>query len=188
MSAGTASGTAAGAMAADRAVAPDAAERRLFRRAAGRFPTGVTVITAMADGQPHGMTANAFSTVSMDPLMILVSLGNTSRLREHALREGAFAVTVLAAHQEADARHFADPARAPGAAGFAGRPWRAADHAGSPVLTEGVAAFDCSVAAAFPAGDHTVLLGRVERFDVLSHRPPLLFADSRLLPGPRPGP
>ncbi|QHC22571.1 flavin reductase family protein [Streptomyces sp. GS7] len=184
MSAMAASPTATGPAPSAGTAGPDAAERRRFRRAAGRFPTGVTVVTATADGQPHGTTVNAFSTASMDPLMILVALGNDSRLREHALHSGSFAVTVLAAHQEADARHFADPARPPGAAGFAGRPWRTAGHARSPVLTEGVAAFDCSLAAAFPAGDHTVLLGRVERFDVLSDGPPLLFADSRLLPGP----
>ncbi|MFC6063209.1 flavin reductase family protein [Streptomyces ochraceiscleroticus] len=162
------------------------AERRRFRRAAGRFPTGVTVVTALAGGVPHGTTVNAFATASVDPLMILVTLGNGSRLLGQALHSRRFAVTVLAAHQEADARWFADPGRPAGAAGFAGRPYRPAAYAGSPVLTEGVAAFDCALAGAFPAGDHTVLVGRAEEFEVLSAAPPLLFTDSRFHPGPRP--
>ncbi|MFD9631595.1 flavin reductase family protein [Streptomyces violascens] len=170
---------------APRTAAPsDEAARRSFRRAAGRFPTGVTVITTVLDGEPHGTTVNAFATASMDPLMILVALGRRSRLREQILRSGSFAATVLAAHQEPDARWFADSARPAGAEGFAGRPWRPAAHSGAPVLLDGVAAFDCSLAATYPAGDHTVLIGRVEAFEELSQDPALLFSDSRLVACP----
>ncbi|MGW5532176.1 flavin reductase family protein, partial [Streptomyces xanthochromogenes] len=77
-----------------------------------------------------------------------------------------------------------DSARPGGAEGFAGRPWRPAAHSGAPVLLDGVASFDCSLAATCPAGDHTVLIGRVEAFEELSQEPALLFSDSRLAAAP----
>lgn len=73
-------------------------------------------------------------------------------------------------------------ARPSGAAGFAGRSWRPAAHCGAPVLLDAVAYFDCAVHATHPTGDHTLLVGRVEDFGVLSHAPALMFADSRLGP------
>lgn len=153
---------------------------RQFRLAAGRFPSGVTVVTTVADGEPHGTTVNAFTTVSLSPLMILVVLGATSRLHDKIHRSGMFTATVLGGHQEDDARWFADSARPSGLTGFAGRAWRPATFSGAPVLTEGIAYFDCAVAAAYPAGDHTVFIGAVEDFERISDRPALLFADSRL--------
>jgi flavin reductase (DIM6/NTAB) family NADH-FMN oxidoreductase RutF len=156
---------------------------RRFRRAAARFPTGVTVVTALAaDGQPHGTTVNSFTTVSLDPRLILIALGRRSRLHEVILAGSDFAVSVLAGTQQEDARRFADPARPPGAAGFAGRAWRPATHCGAPVLLDAVAYFDCAVHAAHSTGDHTLLVGRVQDFGVLGHTPALLFADSRLGP------
>ncbi|MET9323426.1 flavin reductase family protein [Streptomyces sp. NPDC003038] len=164
-------------------LAEDAATaRRRFRRTAGRFATGVTVVTTHADGQPHGTTVNSFTTVSMDPFMVMVSLGRGSRLHDRILDSWTFCVSVLAADQEADATWFADRSRPSGAEAFADRPWRAAPRSGAPILLDGVAYFDCTVADARPAGDHTLLLGRVESFAVLSDRPALVFADSRFVP------
>ncbi|GAA3143533.1 hypothetical protein GCM10010449_73870 [Streptomyces rectiviolaceus] len=166
-----------------RAAHPDAgAARRAFRQTAGRFPTGVTVVSTVVDGQPHGTTVNSFTTVSMDPLLVLVSLGRSSRLHDHVLNGWRFAVTVLSDRQEGDARWFADPARPVGREAFGGRPWSAAPYSGAPVLLDGVAYFDCAVEDAHPAGDHTLLLGRAESFGVLSDRPALLFSDSRFAP------
>ncbi|MEV3987628.1 flavin reductase family protein [Streptomyces sp. NPDC049837] len=155
-----------------------------FRRTAGRFPTGVTVVSGIDGGRPHGTTVNAFATVSLDPLVIMVALGQRSRLRSRIVRSGAFAVSLLSARQTSDARWFADPARPDGEDAFAGRPWKPGPHSGAPVLLDAVGYFDCSVRATHSAGDHTVVLGDVEAFDVLSDEPPLLFHDSRLLPGP----
>ncbi|TJZ59105.1 flavin reductase [Streptomyces piniterrae] len=157
---------------------------RHFRRAAGRFPTGVTVVSGTLDGRPHGTTVNAFTTVSMDPLIIMVALGQHSRLRTLILHSGAFAVTVLSARQSRDARWFAASDRPDGEEAFVGRPWKPGPHSGAPVLLDGVGYFDCSVRATHTAGDHTVVLGNVEAFDVLSEEPPLLFHDSRLVPAP----
>ncbi|MFH8802238.1 flavin reductase family protein [Streptomyces sp. NPDC017936] len=157
----------------------------LFRRAAGRFPTGVTVLTTLADGEPYGMTANAFMTVSLDPLLVAVGIGHRARAHEHVLRSGRFAVTVLAGHQEPAARRFADPARPVGEAAFAADAWTRAPATGCPVLTEGAAWFDCTVHATHPTGDHTLVVGRVEAFAPLDADHPLIFLNSDFTaPGP----
>lgn len=149
-----------------------------FRRTAGRFPTGVTLLTTVTDGQPHGLTVNAFTTVSLAPLLVLASLRTGSRTYHHVRRSGVFAVTVLGAHQERVARLFADPNRPEGAKAFQGIPWRAAPHTGCPILSDGLGYFDCAVERSCPAGDHTVLIGAVRAFDLLNDRTPLLFVRS----------
>ncbi|MFJ6793783.1 flavin reductase family protein [Streptomyces sp. NPDC091268] len=155
---------------------------RRFRRTAGRFPTGVTVVTTLDEGRPHGTTVNSFTTVSVDPCLVLVALGHRSRLHDKILSSTSFAVSVLSDTQERDARWFADPARPAGAEAFTGRPWRAAPYSGAPILLEGVAYFDCAVEEARRAGDHTLLVGRVETFGVLRDGPALTFADSAFTP------
>ncbi|MCY0927954.1 flavin reductase family protein [Streptomyces sp. H27-H1] len=151
---------------------------RRFRSAAGRFPTGVTVVTALEGGRPHGTTVNSFTTVSVDPCLVLVALGHRSRMHDKLLLAGSFTVSVLSDTQEDDARWFADPARPDGAEAFIGRPWRTAAHSGAPILLDGVAYFDCAVEETRRAGDHTLVVGRVEEFGVLRDGPALVFADS----------
>lgn len=150
-----------------------------FRRTAARFPTGVTVLSTVLDGEPHGMTVNSFATISIDPLLVLVSINNNSRTYERITRSGVFAVTVLGSCQQHVARWFADSTRPAGVAAFAGMPWRPAPHSRSPILLEGVSYFDCVVDQMHLAGDHTMVVGAVRAFDVLSDRPPLLFVRSR---------
>ncbi|MGW8330371.1 flavin reductase family protein [Streptomyces sp. NPDC055897] len=166
------------------AVPPESeAPGRRFRRTAGRFPTGVTVVTTLdQDRRPHGTTVNSFTTVSMDPCLVLVALGHSSRLHDKILASSAFTVSVLSATQEHEARWFADPARPAGVDAFTGRPWSPAPYSGAPILLDGVAYFDCAVEEARPAGDHTLLVGRVETFGVLSDVPALTFADSAFTP------
>jgi flavin reductase len=161
----------------------DATGRR-FRHAAGHFPTGVTVLSTVVDGQPHGMTVSSFTTVSISPLLVLVSVRRDARVHRHILRSRVFAVTVLGADQEQLARWFANPHRPAGAQAFTGLDWHPAPHTGSPVLAGGISYFDCLVRDAYPAGDHTVLTGHVQAFDVLSERLPLLFVRSRYVPAP----
>lgn len=176
---GASSTSASGASGASGADAPGTeTPGRRFRRTAGRFPTGVTVVTTLDQGRPHGTTVNSFTTVSMDPCLVLVALGHRSRLHDKILASSSFTVSVLSDTQEDDARWFADPARPAGADAFTGRPWRPAPHSGAPILLDGVAYFDCAVQEARRAGDHTLLVGRVETFGVLCDRPALTFADS----------
>lgn len=151
-----------------------------FRHAAGRFPTGVTVLSTVLDGEPYGMTVNSFASISLDPLLVLVSLDNNSRTFEQVERSGVFAVTVLGTGQQQVARWFANPGRPPGGYAFAGTPWWPAPCTGSPVLADGISYFDCVVDRSHVAGDHTVVIGAVRTFDVLSDRPPLLFVQRQL--------
>jgi flavin reductase (DIM6/NTAB) family NADH-FMN oxidoreductase RutF len=139
-----------------RASAVAAAE---LRSAMGRFATGVTVVTSVdAAGTPVGTTANAVTSVSLDPPLVLVCLERAS-LTLRALREhGAFAVNVLAqTHLELSAvfaRRGSEGA------------WAGVAHAmcstGCPRLAGGLAAIDCSVDRLYPGGDHEIVVGRVE--------------------------
>ncbi|MET8813821.1 flavin reductase family protein [Streptomyces sp. NPDC004549] len=158
--------------------------RREFSRTAARFPTGVTVLTTVADGEPHGMTVNAFATASLDPLLILTALGNTSRTARSILQAGRFAVSVLGADQQDTARWFADRSRPTGGESFAGRGWQSAPYTGCPVLDGAVAYFDCTVHDTYPAGDHTVVIGEVHAFDSRPGGDSLLFFGSRFSAAP----
>lgn len=155
-------------------------ETARFRDAAGRFATGVTVVSTLADGVPHAMTVNSFMSVSIEPLLVLVSLRNDARTRRHIHRSGVFAVTVLGADQESVARWFAHPQRPAGAMAFADVDWRPGPVTGAPVLPDGVGYFDCEVQATHSAGDHSLIVGAVVDFDVLADRAPLLFVRSRI--------
>jgi flavin reductase (DIM6/NTAB) family NADH-FMN oxidoreductase RutF len=156
-----------------------------FRHAASQYPTGVTLLATMVGDQPHGMTVNSFITVSLRPLMVLVSVNQPGRTYELIRRSGVFAITVLSAEQQDMASWFADPNRPAGAGAFAHVAWQPAAHTGSPILTDGVCYFDCVVDDLRPAGDHAVVIGCVRAFAVLSQRPPLLFVHGRMVGSPR---
>ena len=132
-----------------------------FREAMGRFATGVTVITAAGPGGPAGLTANAFSSVSMDPPLALVCIDKRSRSGLAVQAAGRFAVHVLGAGQEAAARAFARQ----GAEGFGVAEWRAAD-CGTPLLERFLSRFTCRTHAVHDGGDHLIVVGRVERIDL----------------------
>jgi flavin reductase len=155
-----------------------------FRRTAGQFPTGVTVLSTALDGEPYGMTVNSFASVSLRPPLVLVSVNRESRTYEHIRKSGVFAITVLSADQQEVARWFANADRPAGADSFASVAWRPGPYTGSPILVDGVSYFDCVVNALHRTGDHTLVIGGVRAFDVLSERPPLLFVRSRFLQTP----
>ena len=146
-----------------------------FRQAMGSFPTGVTVVTvASGDGAMHGVTVNSFSSVSLDPMLVLVCLTETSRAAGLIERAGAFAVNVLSAGQRDISSWFANPDRPAGPAMFDGVPLEPG-VTGSPVLAGAAASFDCRLRQSYRAGDHLIVLGEVV---ALVHRPqlePLVF-------------
>jgi flavin reductase len=146
-----------------------------LRKAVGSFPTGVTVVTvACDDGSVHGMTVNSFSSVSLDPMLVLVCLNKTSRGLGLIERAGAFVVNVLSAGQQDVSRWFADRHRPVGSAMFDGIPFEPG-VTGCPVLAEATASFDCQLRQSHRAGDHLIVLGEVV---ALVHRPqlePLIF-------------
>ena len=146
-----------------------------FRTAMGSFPTGVTVVTvASDDGSMHGTTVNSFSSVSLDPMLVLVCLNETSRGVGLIERAGAFAVNVLSAGQQDVSRWFADRHRPAGSTMFDGVPFEPG-VTGCPVLAGAVASFDCRLRQSHRAGDHLIVLGEVV---ALVHRrdlAPLIF-------------
>jgi flavin reductase (DIM6/NTAB) family NADH-FMN oxidoreductase RutF len=145
-----------------------------FRTALGAFATGVTVITTQSADHPYGMTANAFSSLSLDPPLVLVCVKSQAEGSQIIETNGIFAVNVLGADQEALSRYFSSRDRPRGEEAF-----KEISHSrgltGSPIL-EGVAAFlDCRIIARHPAGDHVIFIGEVLALGVDSSVAPLLF-------------
>ena len=134
---------------------PEGGNERAYRDALGSFTTGVTVVTAMSEQGPIGMTVNSFTSVSLEPPLILWSPAKGSS--KHASFEKAlhFAVHVLSAEQDHMCRAFSRGGR-----GFAGLRWTLSDE-GVPILHDTLARFECRRSAAHDAGDHTLILGRV---------------------------
>lgn len=148
-------------------------DKRAYRRALGHFATGVTIITANADGHMGSLTANSFSSVSLEPPLIQWALGKSSHSLSVFENARHFAVNVLAADQSDLASHFARS----GGEKFAGVSWQ--PGLGEAPMLPGVAAvFECTRHSMIDAGDHFIVLGRVERF-ARYDRPLLLFANGR---------
>lgn len=147
----------------------EAAAREL-RNVMGRFATGVTVVTTTHKGTIHGMTANAFLSVSLRPPLVLVSLGRC-RMSEMLPRTGRYGVSVLASDQEHFAAHFAGQRASEVAPEFV---W----ENDLPHLSGALAHVGCRVVDVHPAGDHVLWIGEVEHLD---HRDgePLLFYTGR---------
>lgn len=148
-------------------------DSRAFRRALGHFATGVTVVTAQSEGRLVALTANSFSSVSLDPPLVLWSIDRASR-NLPVFREAAhFAINVLTSDQIALATRFARS----GDDKFAGLPWRPG-RGGAPLLPDVAATFECRSEIQHEAGDHVVMIGRVERF-ARYNQPLLLFSQGR---------
>jgi flavin reductase (DIM6/NTAB) family NADH-FMN oxidoreductase RutF len=121
------------------------------------------------------MTVNAFAAVSLDPMLVLVCIRQDSEMRRLFDELDFFAVSVLAADQEPVARWFANPRRPAGLKQFDAVAWRAGVATGSPLIDQALAWLECAVVQQIPAGDHTILLGRVLSFDCATGAEPLTF-------------
>ena len=140
----------------------------------GGFATGVNIITTRGEDHAYGMTASAFSSVSLDPPLILVCIGISAAGSEMIRRNGVFAVNILAAEQEPISRFFASKDRPRGRDAFRGIPHRQS-VSGSPII-EGVHGYlDCSVHAVHEAGDHLIFIGEVLSLGTDPEKEPLLF-------------
>jgi 3-hydroxy-9,10-secoandrosta-1,3,5(10)-triene-9,17-dione monooxygenase reductase component len=148
-------------------VTPD--DRR-FRDVLGHFATGVTIITAIDDGEPVGIAANAFASLSLDPPLVLFCVAHSSSTWPRIQRAGKFAINILGEHHESLSQLFATK----GADRFTSTPWRTG-VSGSPVLDEAIAYVDCELEAEYPGGDHLIVVGRVVDLDVRDGGRPLLF-------------
>ena len=135
-------------------------EARKLRNALGRFPTGVTVITTRTpDGRREGLTANSFAALSLDPPLVLWSLGSASKSLPSFQRAGLFVINVLSAHQADLSHHFATPRedKFEGVETLAGL-------GGCPLLAGALACFECEAQQSLETGDHLLFIGRVMRF------------------------
>jgi len=146
-----------------------------FRQALGHFATGVTVITVnRGQRQVHGMTANAFTSVSLVPPLVLVCVDHSARTHPLLKEQKRFGVNVLAEEQEALARYFADANQSHETATHQGVRF-AFTPRGTPLLETCLAQFECALVAAHEAGDHTIFVGRVEDATIHQGRPLLFY-------------
>lgn len=150
-------------------------EVRELRRILGQFATGVTVVTTTLDGTPHGLTVNAFSSLSLDPPQVLVCLKRDNRSAPAFARAGHFAVNVLGERQVGLALLFAGPSERK----FAGLDHRPAPRSGAPLLGGVHAWLDCAVIDRLhPAGSHDIYIGRLLEHGA-GDAPPLVFHGGR---------
>jgi flavin reductase (DIM6/NTAB) family NADH-FMN oxidoreductase RutF len=143
------------------------ADQTRFRQALGSFATGVTIVTTEHDGQVHGMTANGFMSVSLDPPLVVVSIAHQARMHELLEASGSYGVSVLAQTQAQLSSH------------FAGKPEEGATipfvaEAGVPLIEGAIAQVAAKICDAHPAGDHTLFIGEVLHFDWRDGQP-LIF-------------
>lgn len=151
-------------------------DQRELRNAFSQFATGVTVITTTdLDGRSYGLTANSFSSVSMDPALLLFCPSKTIASLPVLERSGHFTVNILGANQQELARQFARPSEDK----FSG-----VDHSvgifGDPVLEGCLATFQCSLYSNHDAGDHRVLIGQVHEFAFHPEHEALLFHQGQM--------
>ena len=138
-----------------------------FRAALSRFVSGVTVVTALGkDNLPAGITVSAFSSLSLDPPLILACIDKRASLHDHLTEGSYFAVNILAEDQQDISRLFAskDEDR------FNGTRYRWG-VSGAPLLDGSVAYIECRVVHAYPGGDHTIIVGEVESTSIADHKP-----------------
>ncbi len=146
-----------------------------FRKVMGLFAAGVTVIAAREGDEIHGMTANAVTSVSLDPLLVLVCVDKRARMNRFLESAGGFSINILSEDQEALSRYFAGSWKPTLPPEFRFLPWQ-----GGPRLVGCVGAAGCAIDRTIEVGDHRIVLGRV----IALHEgdptaPPLLFFGGR---------
>jgi flavin reductase (DIM6/NTAB) family NADH-FMN oxidoreductase RutF len=133
-------------------------DKDLFRAVLGRFASGVTIVTTTdADGKDHGMTVSAFSSLSLDPPLVIVCVAHNASMWPVIQQADVFAINILAADQEALSRRFSskEDDRFDGVGFTRG-------NTGVALLDDTLAAVECRVTAIIPQGDHSILVGNVE--------------------------
>ena len=157
------------ALAAQANLAP-ALEARSFRDALGRFATGVAFVTAAPDGEPAGLIVNSLTSVSLEPPLVSFCPSRSSLTWSRMRRAGRFGVNVLGRQHE----RFAMRATPAGADRFAGLNWELGPR-GVPLLTDALVTLECEILAEHPAGDHWIVVGRVNDVRTSPLKDPLVF-------------
>jgi flavin reductase len=151
---------------------PDALD---LRQVMGRFATGITVVT-VGGTEPHGMTANSFTSVSLEPPLVLVCVKRNALMHKTIHDTGSYAVSVLAAHQERVARMFAGR-RPHGERQFATVDVMPGPYSGAPVFRGALAWLECELATVYDGGDHSIFIGQVRTLGRSTTEDALLFYD-----------
>jgi flavin reductase (DIM6/NTAB) family NADH-FMN oxidoreductase RutF len=146
-----------------------------FRQAMGSFATGVTIITLDLDGEVHGMTANAFASVSLDPLLVLVCVDHKSRTHAHLQAKKRFGINVLHADQRKISEYYARTVRTHDDAEHEAKARFDRTKHGTPVLHGALAYLECRLHSSQEAGDHTIFIAQVEDVVVRGGEPLLFF-------------
>jgi flavin reductase (DIM6/NTAB) family NADH-FMN oxidoreductase RutF len=149
----------------------------LFRQVMSQFATGITIVTTRAGEEIHGLTANSFCSVSLEPPLVLVCVDKSAHSHDLIVRGRNFAVNILTASQEALARRFSTNNLAANDR-FAGIQFRT-EMTGAPILLESLGWLDCRLFAAYPGGDHTIYVGEVLALGKNQDDDPLLYFQSR---------
>lgn len=147
---------------------------KAYREALGSFVTGVAVVTAAGAGNHSGITVNSFTSVSLDPPLVLWCMDRRSSRHDHFAAAAAFTISILGTEHKAVSSRLARPG----------------EHAlddldllptelGPPALADALAVFECAREQAFAAGDHTILIGRVQRFSRPGQSAPLVYFGGR---------
>ncbi len=146
-------------------------ERNELRRVMGHFATGVTVITTLSkEGKLHGLTANAVSSLSLDPPLLIICVDKKAESYSSFEESGVFTVNILADDQEDISRRFA----VSGGEKFEGVAYRRGAN-GAPILSGALAHLECKLHAAYEGGDHTIYLGLIEEAETREVKPLLFF-------------
>jgi 3-hydroxy-9,10-secoandrosta-1,3,5(10)-triene-9,17-dione monooxygenase reductase component len=153
-----------------RAEAEPRRDGRAFRAALARFATGVAFVTTAPAGESAGLIVNSLAAVSLEPPLVSFCPARSSLTWRRMRRAGRFGVNVLARHHE----RFVARAAPPGSDRFAGLDWYPGEG-GVPLVADALAALECEIVAEHPAGDHTIVVGRVQRMRVTAADDPLVF-------------
>lgn len=149
----------------------------LFRRILARFPTGIAIVTTENRGSLHGITVNTLTSVSLDPLLILVCIDRQAKAHAEIEQAGRFGINLLSSEQEPLSRTFAEhgdpePGRLRGAS------FRIGPH-GTPLLEGCIAHLECALAERVPGGDHTIFLGAVLGGGIDTQASPLVYFERK---------
>ena len=144
---------------------------RLFRNAMGSFATGVTVITTEVEKKVHGMTANAFMSISLNPKLVAISIDEKAKMLEYIRTTNKFAVNILSADQKEVSMQFAGQIKKE-------REMTFLSYKGLPTIENSLAVVTCEVQSEIVVGDHTVFIGHVTGVQ-LKESDPLLFSKGK---------
>lgn len=149
----------------------DEIDDRLFRNVMGSFATGVTVITTKVAEEVHGMTANAFMSISLNPKLVAISIGENAKMLQHIKDSRQFAINILSSEQQHISKQFSGQLNLKSEITFG-------SFKGLPVLKDPLAIVTCVLHSEFVAGDHTIFIGQVTGVK-LEEKSPLLYSQGK---------